>query len=84
MRFVMLICFLGLSLGFSVICAAQDNKAETGSSQTAPKEETTKSDKSSQEAETADEPFDIDGFFKQGEENAKKGSSCQKAPDPIA
>lgn len=36
-----------------------------------------------QQAETEDESFDLDSFFKQGEENAKNGSSCTKPPEPI-
>jgi len=75
MRFLMSICFFCLSVGFSAVCVAQDTKADAESSKNAPTEETTKSESPPKDAEEVDEPFDIDGFFKQGEENAKKGSS---------
>lgn len=46
-------------------------------------------EKSNEEAESEKdvverEEFDLDKFFKQGEENAKNGSSCEKPPEPVA
>ena len=78
---IWVVCF---GLGFAVFSTAQDKSTDNESSKQAPTEETAKSESKSQDTEIVDEPFNIDEFFKQGEENAKNGSSCQKSPDPIA
>ena len=84
MRSFISIWIVCLGLGFAVFSTAQDKSTDNESSKQAPTEETAKSESKSQDTEIVDAPFDIDEFFKQGEENAKNGSSCQKSPDPIA
>lgn len=85
MRLLISICFFWFGLGFSAFSMAQDQAAsETAKSQ--PTEKTTKPKAPSEKADTdvVEDEFDIDEFFKQGEENAKEGSSCQSPPEPIS
>ena len=68
-----------LTVSFTAHAQSPDSKEGT-------KEEAAKAPKS-KPADTkpkADEHIDLDAFFKRGEENAKKGSSCRAPAEPIA
>ena len=65
---------------FAFSFAAQSKTPPT--KKDAPKEATKTAPSESQEK--TPETIDLDAFFKKGEENAKKGSSCDKPADPIA
>ena len=68
-----------LTVSFAAQAQSPDSKERT-------KEEAVKAPKS-KPADTkpkADEHIDLDAFFKSGEENAKKGSSCRAPEEPIA
>ena len=56
--------------------AAQDTPAENE-----PKKQTSKPIKPDVKEEVQD-GFDLDNFFKKGEENAKNGASCDKPSEP--
>jgi len=85
MRLVICISFLFFGLSFSVVSAGQDSPTVAVTSEKAPTEKSAKSEDSSEaQTEAVNEPFDLDSFFEQGEENAEKGSNCEKAPEPIA
>jgi len=57
----------------------------TTQAQTAPpKKEPAKEAPKAEAEEKVEDTIDLDAFFKKGEENAKKGSSCEKPADPIA
>ena len=95
MRLFILVCCLTFAASLSFVSTAQDEtvtskKAQAQSSENKSSGENsktynkTKGEKTeTQQAETEDESFDLDSFFKQGEENAKNGPSCTKPPDPI-
>ena len=65
---------------FAIPATAQD-KAKT-----AEKAESLKTKKAvpKHDEKAVEETIDLDVFFKKGEENAKKGSSCDKPAEPIA
>lgn len=90
MRFLILVCFLTFSSSLSFVSTAQDkaesNTADSQSSQHQSAEDTAKSNEEagSEKVMTESKEFDLDSFFKQGEESAKKGSSCEKPTAPIA
>ena len=79
-----------LSFGFSFAAhaqttAPQDKAAESESSETETSEQTQKADSQPEAEDSAvREPIDIDEYFKNGEENAKKGFSCNMPSEPIA
>ena len=95
MRLFILVCCLMFAASLSFVSTAQDEtvaskKAQAQSSENKPSGENSKTRQNTdgeksetQQAETEGESFDLDSFFKQGEENAKNGSSCTKPPDPI-
>lgn len=60
---------------------SSENKSSGENSKTRQNTDGEKSE--TQQAETETESFDLDSFFKQGEENAKNGPSCSKPPEPI-
>jgi len=79
-----------LLFGFSFTAQAQttapqDSAAESEQPKTEASEQTQKSDSEPKTENSAvKEPIDIDEFFKNGEENAKKDFSCNKPSEPIA
>jgi len=82
MRLLIWICFFCFGLALSPLSIAQDKNVKAEPRQeTSPKEAGKPEER---QTENVDEAFDIDEFFKQGEENAKNGSSCHKAPEPVA
>jgi len=88
MRLVIVTCFLCLGLGVSHDSLGQDVKAESQVSKKTISEETTQTETSKKTTDDTfdkkNESFDLDSFFKQGEENAKKDSNCEKTPEPVA
>lgn len=96
MRLLILVSFVTLASCLSFGAIAQDEAAkaeiyEVQPTKNQPPEiqsrEKTEEPSNSDSSETADpenENFDLDSFFKQGEENSKKGFGCQRAPDPIS
>jgi len=85
MRLIMCICFLCLGLSVSAASAGQDKTDKSETLEKAPTEKTAKpQDSDTAKTGSTDEPFDLDSFFKQGEENAEKGTNCEKAPEPVA
>ncbi len=88
MRLFILVCCLTFTASLSFVSTAQDEtvsskKARAQSSESKPSSENSKTDKKTETQKVEDESFDLDSFFKQGEENAKNGPSCSKPPDPV-
>jgi len=88
MRKILLASILSLCFSFAAhaqTSAPQDSASESERSQTEMGEQTEKADSQPEAEDSAvREPIDIDEFFKNGEENAKKDFSCNKPSEPIA
>ncbi|MDB2437083.1 hypothetical protein N9W89_00060 [Hellea sp.] len=88
MRKILLISVLSFGFSFAAhaqTTAPQDKTAESESSETEPGEQPQTADSQPEAEDSAvREPIDIDEYFKNGEENAKKGFSCNMPSEPIA
>ena len=81
-----------LSFGFSFAAHAQtsapQDKTAESESESSEKDASEQPQKADSQPEAEDsavrEPIDIDEYFKNGEENAKKGFSCNMPSEPIA
>lgn len=96
MRLLISVCIFTLVSCLSFASHAQDKWAqdkavetqadETQTSKSQPIEKTAKpsGEDRSKKVEAEDNSFDMDSFFKQGEDNAKTGHGCGRSPEPIS
>lgn len=86
MRLFILVSFVAFASSFSFASMAQDKAADTKPPKTQSIEDTAKrSDKDrTEKVDAEDESFDLDSFFKTGEDNAKNGHGCERPPEPIS
>ncbi len=80
---------LGLSVLFAslFICGAAFAQMQSDPSEDTPKSDapkTTQSQSGEKTSEKVDSEFDLDEFFKKGEENAQNGASCEKPAAPAS